>query len=439
MERERIPLNFKVNQVLKVGHLQTLARIQVKAGDSIELRSSNIVRLGALRRNLTSDLQTDYHAFYIPHRHIYGDDWINMMKEGVDSAITLPNVAVGGGCFYLGQTMDALSGSFSLDTYAGYNQVWNRFYRYPRLTPLVPDDYNGTGAPVGHNATNSPLIGDINMVTYGFNCARIKNPWTTGIVGSLTAADREVPSAAVVDLIDLERISDFYKTKVDREFKDVYYNDVMMNSFGSGVNTDADQRPTMIWKNTVELSGYDVDGTGDATLGQYAGKSIGSHNFGFPRKFIPEHGQILVVALVRFPTICTREKDPKTQSNQDYLSVSADERVIKNLPPVDSVLSDWMLSPAGATAIGRIPAAQEWRHQHNNINYLYEQLQGYPFLTPAFFNTHVKAAYVGTTDYDTVFQSTQLGHITMQAQVMCNVFRNFPAASESLYAGVMST
>ncbi len=436
MQRERIPLNHYSIQAGRIGHLQTLSRIPVLAGDSLQVRSRNIMRLSALRRNLTTDATVDYLAFYVPHRHIYGDDWEDMIKEGIASVRVMPSLAIGSGSFYMGQTMDALSGSWAKDIFAGYNRIWNRYFRFPKLTPEIDDLYTGTGVPTGHTALNSPLTGSINQRTYGFNCARLKTPWTTGIIPTLVPADREVPSASVLDIVDLERTKNYYKTKVDREWKAIRYNDVLKNVFGSGVNIDADERPEMIWRKTVDLSGYDINGTGDVSLGTFAGKSIASHDFGFPRKFMPEHGTVWIMCLVRFPTIGSREINPTTNSAQTYKVLAGDARVVESEPPVANNLDVWMSSPAAATPIGTIPYGQEFRHMPNNINYLYEALNGYPFLIPSRFNTHVKAVYVGELDYDTVFQSQQLGHWQTQSTIMATVFRNYPSAGKSLYAGV---
>ena len=75
----------------KMGRLMTLALIPVVAGDSIGIDFRGIFRLSPLRRNLVVDAHCDLYVFYVPHRHVYGDDWVDFIKQGVDEAITFPD------------------------------------------------------------------------------------------------------------------------------------------------------------------------------------------------------------------------------------------------------------------------------------------------------------------------------------------------------------
>src|SRR5260221_383584 len=47
--------------------------------------------LSPLRRGLAIDSTVDIFTFYVPHRHVYGDQWITFMKDGVN-ATPLPTV-----------------------------------------------------------------------------------------------------------------------------------------------------------------------------------------------------------------------------------------------------------------------------------------------------------------------------------------------------------
>src|SRR5207244_5140240 len=52
-------------------------------------RSSDL--LSPLRRGLAIDSTVDIFTFYVPHRHVYGEQWIKFMKDGVN-ATPLPTV-----------------------------------------------------------------------------------------------------------------------------------------------------------------------------------------------------------------------------------------------------------------------------------------------------------------------------------------------------------
>src|SRR5688572_32610895 len=49
------------------------------------------LRPSPLRRGLAIDSTVDIFTFYVPHRHVYGEQWIKFMKDGVN-ATPLPTV-----------------------------------------------------------------------------------------------------------------------------------------------------------------------------------------------------------------------------------------------------------------------------------------------------------------------------------------------------------
>src|SRR5690606_39526811 len=54
-------------------------------------------------------------------------------------------------------------------------------------------------------------------------------------------------------------------------------------------------------------SGYDVDGTDQTSLGQFSGRVQQTYIHSVPRFFVPEHGTMFTLALVRFPPTATKE------------------------------------------------------------------------------------------------------------------------------------
>src|SRR5207249_10654394 len=55
------------------------------AGDSFEMDAVGALRLSPLRRGLAIDSTVDIFTFYVPHRHLYGEQWIKFMKDGVNA------------------------------------------------------------------------------------------------------------------------------------------------------------------------------------------------------------------------------------------------------------------------------------------------------------------------------------------------------------------
>src|SRR5207237_1320593 len=72
---------------------QTCHQVQspVIAGDSFEMDAVGALRLSPLRRGLAIYSTVDIFTFYVPHRHVYGEQWIKFMKDGVN-ATPLPTV-----------------------------------------------------------------------------------------------------------------------------------------------------------------------------------------------------------------------------------------------------------------------------------------------------------------------------------------------------------
>src|SRR5205807_4267241 len=52
---------------------------------SFEMDAVGALRLSPLRRGLAIDSTVDIFTFYVPHRHVYGEQWIKFMKDGVNA------------------------------------------------------------------------------------------------------------------------------------------------------------------------------------------------------------------------------------------------------------------------------------------------------------------------------------------------------------------
>src|SRR5438105_14670079 len=76
------------------------------------------------------------------------------------------------------------------------------------------------------------------------------------------------------------------------------YHDVI-SSFGGKTSYDADNRPLLVMRSNLWASGYDVDGTDQTSLGQFSGRVQQTYKHSVPRFFVPEHGTMFTLALVR--------------------------------------------------------------------------------------------------------------------------------------------
>src|SRR5262249_35219239 len=85
MQHDLSHLGFLAGQI---GRLNTISTTPVIAGDSFEIDAVGALSLSPLRRGLAIDSTVDIFTFYVPHRHVYGEQWIKYMKHG-DNATPL--------------------------------------------------------------------------------------------------------------------------------------------------------------------------------------------------------------------------------------------------------------------------------------------------------------------------------------------------------------
>src|SRR5207237_2386140 len=81
----------------------------------------------------------------------------------------------------------------------------------------------------------------------------------------------------------------------------------VISSFGGKTSYDADNRPLLVMRSNLWASVYDVDGTDQTSLGQFSGRVQQTYKHSVPRFFVPEHGTMFTLALVRFPPTATKE------------------------------------------------------------------------------------------------------------------------------------
>lgn len=443
MERNAYNKGHFVHLAGKLGRLQTVQVYNVAAGDSLEIELDGIIRLAPLRKEVVSETQVDICVFYIPYRHVY-PDWPTKLQRGAGINVADPNFSVSGKTDLSYLTLDYASSSIPRYLVQGYNQIWDRYYRVPSLARdndelTFPD-------------TDSQDHRDWRL--YGRRCARLAHPALDGMRidgGSATRQPwRDLNDAdwtyeavvssgfADIDLRALEQVRGKYRSEIERVWFTERYKDVLERIWGTSVNIDADQRPELCMRETFNMSGVDVDGTDDAALGQYIGKTVARCSVNMPRKFFQEHGVVWVMALLRHPFIHVGETHPYkyllSQSKVDELM--ADPNLFSAEPPVQYASGDWLAPPWGSiTSQPEVkPYGQGYRMQTNRVHKNYADIPGYPFLRQT-INNLTEASYYQVGDYDDVFQTSQLAHWQLHARANVVQHSVVPPASDSIYAG----
>src|SRR5712672_4811031 len=318
---ERMPhdlshLGFLAGQI---GRLITISTTPVIAGDSFEMDAVGALRLSPLRRGLAIDSTVDIFTFYVPHRHVYGEQWIKFMKDGVN-ATPLPTVNTTG---YIDHA--AFLGTINPDTnkipkhlFQGYLNIYNNYFKatwMPDRTEANPNELNQDDA------------------RYGFRCCHLKNIWTAPLPPETELSRQMATSTTSIDIMGLQAAYANLHTDQERDYFMQRYHDVI-SSFGGKTSYDADNRPLLVMRYNLWASGYDVDGTDQTSLGQFSGRVPQTYKHSVQRFFVPEHGTMFTLALFRFPPIATKEiQYLNAKGALTYTDIAGDPVLYGNLPP----------------------------------------------------------------------------------------------------------
>src|SRR2546425_1015774 len=114
-------------------------------------------------------------------------------------------------------------------------------------------------------------------------------------------------------------------------FMQRYHDDIL--SSGGKPSYDADSRPLLVMRSNLWASGYDVVGTDQTSLGQFSGRVQQTYKHSVPRFFVPEHGTMFTLALVRFPPTATKEiQYLNAKGALTYTDIAGDPVLYGNLP-----------------------------------------------------------------------------------------------------------
>jgi len=317
--RDTLDLTHLVFNAGNVGRLKGMSWTPVVAGDSIEIDAVGAIRLSPLRRGLAIDSCVDFFTFYIPYRHIYGDAWINLMKSGV-SGTPLPSVpssprtnATG----YLGVTA-AKGNHIPKFLHQGYLNIYNNYFK----APWMPD----------RAEANPSDLAELDS-RLGFRCCHLKSIWTAPLPPATQTSKNMTTGATTLDIMGLKAQYAQLQTEQERLFFMSRYRDIV-KSFGGSTYYDADMRPLLLMRSNFWASGYDIDGTDQVSLGQFSGRVQQPFKHSVPRFYVPEHGFVFTLALLRFPPTCTEETHYLVGKPQlGYSDIAADPAIVANLPP----------------------------------------------------------------------------------------------------------
>lgn len=446
--RNKFNLSHNAHIVGRIGRVQTISVIPVVAGESIELKLNGVFRMATTRREIVSECQIDILAFFVKHRHVWGQEFIDAAKLGAQALQSLsagPAAAADSrDPFYLG--IKTCGANLNKSLTFGNNFIFQRYFAVPSTRgngSFDADDMNfyPNGA--------SPEA--IQHRQYGPRCARLPHILCGGTRVNQQNADGLIRGwgqtdwgvnvdliGGIFDIKDLAIIQSRYKSIQEQNYFAQFYNDIMDEKWGSKINSDADPRPDEIGRSTQFVSGHDVDGTDDATLGSFVGKTASRLQFNMGRRFFAEHGNLWIMMLCRFPLVHFNEQHPLlADSTPDVKLTLGDPEIWKGEPIIAFDPGRWMAGGSLYTPdidFAQMPFGQELRYQPNRIHPRFQALFGYPFIawdTPSDNDWN----YYQANEYDDTFQSSELEHWQAHLSVGCVRYSNLPGVSEHIMAG----
>lgn len=449
MDQQRFEwdLTHETHRVGQIGRLQMLSWCPVIAGDSLQLDLDGPIRFAPMRREIVGEAQIDICGFYMPWRHVFGDDWSTFVQEGVDGSDSflgdMINVGVSGERYpYL--LMNTTATSVWRPHIEFYNRVWDRFYRVPHRER----DADYETVPTGTTSAAE------NWRQYGRLCARLPHPLIAGTTISgapagqswrdLNDADFEaIVGGADIDIRSLEEGAARARAEIERVWKaGERYKDILGRQWGTSVNIDADERPEMCFRETFDLSGRDLSGADDATLGMIYGRAAGRLRASMARKMFMENGCFGVFMLVRFPMVHTDETHPFLRPGvvPDGQLLMADPDYMRSKRPITHNPGNWLQSQTSGTDDNiQVPFGNEYRLMPNFVHPAYEEIPGYPFskISASDYAANPdNLYYYQNEEYNDVFNTWQMAHWQASAKIRLTRYSTaVPPVNASLFVG----
>lgn len=416
---ERIPhdLSHLVFDAGKIGRLKVVSWTPVVAGDSFELDMIGAIRLSPLRRGLAVDSRVDLFTFYVPHRHVYGEQWIEFMKKGVEATPLAPVTCSSGwdSAQYLA-TIPSSNLKVPKFLHQGYLNIYNNYFKAPWMDDLT-------------YANPSNMEGE--DVRFGVRACNLKTIWTAPLPPDTETSHSMDTETNSIDIMGLQAAYAQLHTEQERDYFMTRYRDIV-NEFGGSTSYDADNRPLLVMHSEFWASGYDVDGTDQSSLGQFSGRVQQTFKHSVPRFFCPEHGTMFTLALVRFPPTHEMEMHYLVgKEDLTYTDLACDPALMANLPPREVNMSQFFHS-GSASAKFKIAEGQWYRMQPDRVALPYNYLDGFPFYSAIPSGDIKQRVLVNTDNYDEVFQSMQLAHWNMQTKFNCTIYRSMPTTRDSI-------
>src|SRR5260370_1173661 len=138
-------------------------------------------------------------------------------------------------------------------------------------------------------------------------------------------------------------------------------------------------------RHTISVSAFLLNRSSDlktglTSLGQFSGRVQQTYKHSVPRFFVPEHGTMFTLGLVRFPPTATKEiQYLNAEGALTYTDIAGDPVLYGNLPPREISMKDVFRSGDSSKKF-KIAEGQWYRYAPSYVSPAYHLLEGFPFI-----------------------------------------------------------
>ncbi|WP_375172910.1 major capsid protein [Pseudooceanicola sp.] len=408
MERQPVELQFNTLMPMNIGRMACLSRFPVVPGDSMGAQINSFFRLAQLRRPLTADVKVDIFAFFCPYRFTY-PEWVQFIEQGGSYTPTWPEASGNRPEF-----MQVAETPYPKHLWSDLANIYNQWFRDPSFTELSLD---------------TPTT-DATTLIYGPRVSQLKG-WGTSQSQLADLADTAFDidtSNASISMYDIQAQQAKGRNAAYRMFIGSRYQEIISNMAEAPLHGYADDVPELLWRESSWFSGYDINGTAGADLGNSVGKAVCSVNFNMPRRLFVEHGTVYVMCVARMPPQYIQTKQYLDEFNRPYETLVPVGDT--DMPPVELTLND-LFTNGSSTPVGYVPA-YEWLRQHPShvAERFHVQDAGWQYLV----KPTTAQGLTETGDYSGFFFSTPVGQMQASSSVRLEGFRPLPHPMGSVMA-----
>jgi hypothetical protein len=431
-----------------IGRIMPATAIPVVAGDTLEIAANVGLQMTPMLHELVLDFHYTVTGFFVQHRKVWTDEDTTPWTEFIGEGMIEDSAAAGSGTtlsqhtytqpnFYLPNCrVPGAGASHSKAWLYGYNAICDGWYR----------DFNYEDA-LGLDHEEATTVGQ----RYGRAAMQLPNYMNTGLKSSrYDARDYSAilpDGSGNIDLIDIGKVQAEYKTQISRDFWDRRYRDWMKGSWGStGISYDVDDLPEMLFHEEGFMSGTNIMGTDDASLGDARGASATTVPIYMPPKYFAEHGMLWIMILIRMPTVYADQAHYLAIHDWDYRNSLGDPRVVVAQPPHELDIDDFRSgNTSNGASTGFHPYAQWYRTHPDVVHEDFHNVAGMPFITyedivtGGNYTADERLRKANILDWGTqtpnLFQTTSFKHWQSWTKFHVECKSHVPSATTSAYAG----